>query len=287
MDRATVCLAPLYDSGAHEGIAVLRAILSAAILLPATIPMGASLPWLASWLTAVEKPSPRLSWIYACNTLGGAAGAVVTGLFLLPAAGYQRTLIAASGLDIAAGLAALWLSRKTCVPQAGEGGMRDDSRARRAQGQPQLSPRVLWIVVFLSGWTAMLYEVTWSRVAGLVFGPTATSVALTLAVVLLGFAAGAALASTIAKREVVWMSWSESAVALLALTSTFGIAVSPEWLAEQIRARSDNPFQLESFEAVTLFVLLFPLTTAAGMALPLAMQLLRTSASSSGEIGRL
>jgi spermidine synthase len=246
--------------------------------------MGAGLPWLASWLAAEGKLSLRLSWIYACNTLGGAAGAVITGLFLLPAVGYQKTLIAAGSADIVIGLAALWLSRANSV------GVRESPAplSLRQLTAPLLQkPIILWIVVFLSGWTAMLYEITWNRVAGLVFGPTATSVALTLAVVLLGFAAGAAFALAIARSELVWLSWSQSTVALLALTSSLVIAVSPVWLGEQIRSRSNDFVQLESFEAVLLFLLLFPLTMAAGMTLPLAMQLLRANAAMAGEVGRL
>jgi spermidine synthase len=281
MDLSLPLLAPFYGSSAAGAapVAVVRLLLSSAILLPATIPMGASLPWLASWLNAEGAPSPKLSWIYSLNTAGGAVGAVLTGLLLLPRMGYQRTLITASGLSVAIGMIALWLSRKV---------VRENPEALSFfpnTGAPQLSVRTLGIVAALSGCTVLLYEVAWSRIAGLMFGPTATTVSLTLAVFLLGLGAGAVLASTIRKDAAGWLSASQSAVAFLLLCASACVAVSPAWLAEQIRLRSQSAFQIEALEAGLLILLLFPLTMAAGMALPLAMQLRRASGAIGGLYG--
>ena len=272
IERATPLLAPLYNSSAGGWVAVSRALLSAAILLPATIPMGASLPWLAFWLTSGGWRAPRVSWIYALNTAVGAAGAVLTGLFLLPAAGYQRSVWIASGIDIVVGMVSLWLSWTTparSVP------LLEPMNSRRAQTPLGLTTGTLALVAVLSGWSVMLYEVAWSRIAGLLFGPTATTVTLTLAAVLLGLGAGAVLAAAIRKQEARWLAVSQLVVALLLLIASYGIAVSPAWLAEQIRLRSESLFQMETFEAAMLLLLLFPLNVAAGMALPLAMRLLQ------------
>src|SRR5260370_5015153 len=218
MDLSLPLLAPFYGSSAPGAapVAVVRLLLSSAILLPATIPMGASLPWLASWLNAEGAPSPKLSWIYSLNTAGGAVGAVLTGLLLLPRMGYQRTLITASGLSVAIGMIALWLSRKVVRENAGALSFFPNT------GAPQLSVRTLGIVAALSGCTVLLYEVAWSRIAGLMFGPTATTVSLTLAVFLLGLGAGAVLASTIRKDAAGWLSASQSAGAPLLVFASAG-----------------------------------------------------------------
>jgi spermidine synthase len=279
MDLSQPLLAPLYGSG--EGgsapVGIARFLLSASILLPATIPMGASLPWLASWLDAEGAPLPRLSWIYTLNILGGAVGAVLTGLWLLPHAGYSRALLMASGLDIAAGAMALWLARKV------KSGPVPARSVQKSLGAPDLSLRMLGAVAALSGWSAMLYEVAWSRIAGLMFGPTAATVTLTLAVFLLGLAAGAVLASSVRRDVAGWLSSSQSAVAVLLLCGSACVAISPSWLAEQIRLQSGSVFQIEALEAGLLFLLLFPLAMTAGMALPLAMRLLRRSTHGPGE----
>jgi spermidine synthase len=273
MEQSTALLVPLYCSSGAGRLDVARVLLCAAILLPATIPMGASLPWLASWLRDNE-PSHRLSWIYAINTLGGAAGAVLTGLFLLPGLGYQRVVVTASVFDIAVGLASLGIAR-AATQSSGE---RRSLPIRSQTGQPSPIPlRTLVAVAILSGWCAMLYEVTWNRVAGLLFGPTAVTVTLTLAVVLIGLAAGAILASASRKNEAGWLALSQLAAAILLLGVSYAVAVSPTWLAEQIRAHSEDPFQLELLEAGVLFLLLFPVTMAAGMALPLTLRMLGTT----------
>lgn len=270
MEHSTALLVPLYASQGGATLAVGRALLCAAILLPATIPMGASLPWLASWLKDHE-PAHRLSWIYAFNTVGGAAGAALTGLILLPGLGYQGTVVTASILDISVGLAALGIARMA-MPSFAE---RRSTPARLQTGQNSWMPLpALGAVAILSGWCAMLYEVTWNRVAGLLFGPTAVTVTLTLAVVLIGLAAGAVLASIPRKDEASWLASSQLAAAILLLGVSYAVAASPTWLAEQIRARSEDPFQVELLEAGVLFVLLFPVTMAAGLALPLTLRLL-------------
>ena len=262
MDLSPRLLAPLY--GADGPVALARALLCAAILLPATIPMGATLPWLVSWLGAQGKRAPRLTWIYAINTAGGAVGALLTGFVLLPESGYWRTLLAASGLDIAAGMIALWMAREVAV---------EILPVQETPPTPVM--RHPWLVVFLCGWSALLYEVAWSRVAGLMFGPTAATVTHTLVMVILGLAAGAIVASMIRRSETLYLAASQTGAAVLLLGALLATAVSPAWLAEQIRWKSDSPARLEFLEAELLFLVLFPLMTAAGMALPLVMRLMK------------
>jgi spermidine synthase len=263
-------LAPLYGSTGDgvTQVAIVRCILCALILLPATIPMGAGLPWLIESLGAEGIRAPRLIWLYALNTLGGAAGAILAGFIALPHMGYIGTLMTASSLDAAVGLAAIRLGGSVVVA------VRPALEVQRS-GTPL---RILALVAFFSGWTAMLYEVVGVRVAGLLFGPTAATVTVTLAAVLVGLAAGGVLASLISKFAIVWLSASQLVVALLLLGTSYAIGGSPVWLAEQIRAYG----QVEILEATLVFLLLFPLTMAAGMALPLAMSHLHQTAQNAG-----
>ncbi len=267
-------------------IAVSRVLICIAILLPATLPMGATLPWLAAWLAAQGGSAPRLNWIYAFNIVGGAAGAVLAGFVWLPHAGYQGTLATASSLDIGVGVVSFWLARKATARSSSERSR--PLHATPVETAPHLTNRALWTLVFFSGWTALLYEVAWSRVAGLLFGPTAATVALTLAVVLLGLGAGSVVACTIRKNAGAWLSGSQCAVAFLLLCASWTVAVSPDWLAQQIRSRSDTAYGLQFLEAKLLVSILFPLTVAAGIALPLAMRLIQRDArSAGGAIGTL
>ncbi len=281
MDLSPRWLAPLYGTtgGGAAEVAVARAILCTLILMPATVPMGAGLPWLFSALDAEGPRRLRLIWVYALNTLGGAAGAILSGFILLPAVGYRHTLFTASALDGAVGLLAIWLAARVAVPSPR---MKENPPTTQKPDGALLPLRVLVIAAFFSGWSAMLYEVAGVRVAGLMFGPTAATVTLTLAVVLLGLAAGSILASAISKFLIAWLSASQFAVAVLLLLGSYAVAVSPAWLAEQIRVSSSNATHMELLEAALIFVVLFPLSMAAGMALPLAMAHLQRGAQNAG-----
>jgi spermidine synthase len=268
METSQRLLIPFYSSGGGATLALARGLLSAAILFPATLAMGASFPWLASSCHSTESSS-GVSRIYAVNTAGGAAGALLTGLILIPAFGYRGAVITGSVLDISAGVAALAMARRSMVSP-----VRSDPVRHSSMPGSVVSLSVLGAVAALSGCGTMLYEVVWNRVAGLLFGPTAATVTFTLAMVLIGLAAGAVLASAVRRDEAIWLAGSQCAVAILLLVFSGAVTASPAWLAEQIRARSADPLQMELLEAGTLLVLLLPVGTAAGVALPLAMRLL-------------
>src|SRR5262249_15005003 len=150
-----------------------------------------------------------------------------------------------SSLDIAVGLVSLWLSRKMRPAS----GLPVPSRGRQGA---VLAP--LGFAVAFSGWSTMVYEVTWNRVAGLLFGPTSATVSLTLAVVLLGLAAGALVASAVRRNQAVWLCWSQLTAALLLLGASYSVAISPAWFAEQTRSRSDSVFRMWTFESAVLLV---------------------------------
>ena len=284
MEFSTRLLVPLYGpagEGATE-VAITRGVVCALILLPATVPMGAGLPWL---LAALQSEGPRtrnLVWVYAANTVGGAIGAVTTGLILLPGIGYGHTLLTGSCLDAAVGFFAILLGRAV-VPVARAEKPRKARAEPSTEEQPSrygddLRARSLAWVAFFSGCVVMLYEVAAARVAGLLFGPTAITVTLTLASVLLGLAAGSTLAAVVPRLSVEWLAGSQLGLAVLLIAASYVIAVCPPWLAERIRASSGDAAQTELLETTLIFLLLTPLMTAAGMALPLTMAHLQRSA---------
>jgi spermidine synthase len=162
IDLATNLIAPMYGSYGLDttAIALVKGLLTALILLPATVSMGATLPWLASWFSAESGGRPA-TLIYAWNTLGAAAGALLAGFILLPHMGFRNTLTIASLLDAAAGGTALWIARSLQAPAV----TRTDA--------PRVSTRMapLFIAVILSGWSAMIYEIAAGRIADLLLGP--------------------------------------------------------------------------------------------------------------------
>ena len=84
--------------------------------------------------------------------------------------------------------------RKRAAPAAAEGGA--DSDANRA------TRRVLYLVFTLSGLTGLVYEATWTRYLQLFLGHAAYAQVLVLSLYMGGMAAGALLASRLARGRI-------------------------------------------------------------------------------------
>ena len=72
-------------------------LLSAALILPQTMLLGATFPLISSALIRAFPLSPgfSLSLLYCTNSLGGAAGIIASGFVLVPRLGLPGTLLAA------------------------------------------------------------------------------------------------------------------------------------------------------------------------------------------------
>ncbi len=72
-----------------------RASVAAALLLPSTLCIGASFPFAVRVLTeGVEAAAATSARVYAWNTLGAIVGSVSAGFLVIPALGFERTLVA-------------------------------------------------------------------------------------------------------------------------------------------------------------------------------------------------
>ncbi len=90
-----------------------RTLLATLALVPPTFLMGGTLPVLAQVL-AIEKAERgrRLGALYAVNTFGGVVGALLAGLFLIPALGVSGALYLGGSLDLVVAAVAFWLARQ-------------------------------------------------------------------------------------------------------------------------------------------------------------------------------
>ena len=85
-----------------------RYALAMAVMLPATVCAGMTLPLITRALLATGHGERAVGGVYAWNTLGSIIGAAAAGLWLLPAIGVRGTLILGGALDLALGCALLW-----------------------------------------------------------------------------------------------------------------------------------------------------------------------------------
>lgn len=115
-------LAGLGWSAAPGWVAVLQLMLSAAVLLPAMLCIGATLPCaLSATVVGGARVGRQVGRLYAANTAGAVAGVILGGLVLVPAWGVHaalKTAIVATLLLAAALLAASGRGARRLVPAA-------------------------------------------------------------------------------------------------------------------------------------------------------------------------
>ena len=273
-------LRSLYGTG-HGGMTVTawtRAFLCSAILVPATMLMGASLPFLAGYCEALSRIS--IQSLYTVNLAGASVGAVLSGFALLPVLGYSRALQLACVLNCAVGIAALWAGRHRARPEM----------PRRTETGPSPVPRLAtpaWLAAaWFGGLVCTLHEVVWGRVYALLFGPTASTLSLVLATFLAGLTAGAAAARRIKSDPQKWLCGVQFACVILLAWSFVAAGILPSRIAEWVRLYYQSAWQMELMKIVVLTIALLPLTTAIGMSFPLLMRISPQEIPAQGSLAR-
>ena len=205
----------LYD-GLYEGLghlgsnpAVMAGLLVATLLLP-TFLMGMSLPLLGRALTrSIDSAAGALGWLYGCNTLGAALGALCTIWWFVPRHGLEGALLIAARFNFvcAAGAVLLLVAMRLMVspiPDAREesSGSRvaPGGAARDVESSSLLGLR-LWVVLCaLSGFLALSFEIAWFRLLGVMLKSTAFTFGTLLAQYLFWLGVGSLLAGVLARR---------------------------------------------------------------------------------------
>jgi len=176
-------------------LTLLRFAVALFVLLVPTTLMGGTLPILSRFVAASDDRIARgVGLLYALNTGGAVVGTFAAGFWLLPTLGMTRTLwIAAAGNLVVGGIAVVAF-RRTVPPRPPSTG------APRAVSVGRRQKLVLGAIA-LSGAAAMVFEVAWARVVGLVIGGSVYAFATVLTTFLVGLALGAAWVARIADRR--------------------------------------------------------------------------------------
>jgi spermidine synthase len=178
-------------------LALVRFALALVALGPATILMGATLPTLTRHLSDhADDLSAAFGRLYAANTIGAIVGAGLAGFILIEWLGLSGTLLVGAGCSGTAGVLALILDRV----QIGRAAAAE--RRARVQRTPTIvraraavpirpRPRLAIMLAFVSGLTALAYQVLWTRLIASGTGNSTYVFSLILTVFLLGLALGA------------------------------------------------------------------------------------------------
>jgi len=170
----------------------LRLTLAFAILLVPTVLMGGTLPVLC---TARVRKSASVAvaagGLYGWNTVGAALGCLVAAFVLIPSLGLRGSMWLCVGVNVAIALAAMLMSR----------GWERVSQQTAPRMQTSGRDRVVLAVAFLSGLTALAFEVLWTRILVMAIGGTVYAFATILAVMLAGLGLGALITARFVRQR--------------------------------------------------------------------------------------
>jgi spermidine synthase len=301
-------------------LSVLRFAASAGLLIVPTTLMGATLPLLARYV--VRQPwhqrrvGARVGALYALNTAGAVLGTFVAGFVLLPALGVVRshTIAACTNIALCALVLAMreWVRRReeaettpleelepdvaAAEPPGDDPGPRREGSSLTPQAsspavpsptEPTATARTLVLVAFaLSGASAMILQVVWTRALAVVIGSSVYSFTLILLSFLIGLAGGAAACARLLGRTLRPVT----ALAVVHLLTVGAVALAYLLLGQLPRIfiwmMRDSTYETDTilvFQFTLAALALLPPTLLMGCVFPLTV---RTVAGAFGRVGR-
>jgi spermidine synthase len=285
LDMTRPLLARSY--GAEPGLAFAATRLATSVVLvflPA-LAMGATYPLAIKALAAGGSAGARdAGRLYALNTCGAAAGAILAGFVLIPRSGLLRTTGVAVALNLAAAAVAGWMAANSRVhtaqkaeasdrPPGGAGRPKPGAVAAHDPGATGLAALTLG----LSGFAAMTFEVAFTRALAVVLGPTSYAFSAMLAAFIVGLGVGATLASRRA-----WTRQAATLASALLLVVTAVAAMMAAWfcgtrlpllIAELVADPAARGADILERAALYAAGVLLPVSCALGALFPVCLRL--------------
>jgi spermidine synthase len=254
-------------------------LVGSTLFLP-TILMGATLPLLARFATdRLGSAGDRIGTLYSVNTAGAVLGTLLCGFILLPGIGRSDTTWVAAVANLVLGFAAI--------------GLDFASGAERPKAVTDVVPKaavggtgallVVSVAIGLAGFSALVYEVAWTRLCGLMLGASVYSFSLMLLAFLTGIAIGGKLGGPIA--DMLWRRGGLSYVLVafaavevsIAVVSFAMMYVFPElpfvyvWVFDQLGA-GDNPSMVFAVSMIVSGLVMTPPAILMGVHFPMAVR---------------
>ena len=181
----------LYVAGVGHGMpsVMLRAVVCAACLVPPTLLMGATLPAISRYVQTTPDGVSWMGWFYGGNIAGAVVGCLLAGFYLLRVYDMSVATYVAVAIDFLVGGIGLLAAKFT----------RYSSAADEHAGIELSGPKLIYVVIALSGFTGLGAEVVWTRLLSLMLGGTVYTFSIILAVFLIGLGIGSSLGSLIAR----------------------------------------------------------------------------------------
>ena len=166
----------------------LRFGLAALVLLIPTTLMGGTLPILTRAFMGDDRARLRaaLGGLYGLNTLGAVVGTGLAGFFLIEALGIRTSLWITAAINVALGIAGIYMARPLPVEAAPP----EPAPVTRAARDPLHITALVLLAV--TAFASLLNEIAWTRVLVMIVGGSTYAFTLILLVFLLGIGLGSA-----------------------------------------------------------------------------------------------
>ncbi|MBI5602057.1 MAG: fused MFS/spermidine synthase [Deltaproteobacteria bacterium] len=275
------------------GFTLMQFLLVSVVLVVPTTCMGATLPILSRWAVQQEKTlGVTIGRLYALNTFGAVLGTALSGFFLLPLLGVQKTLGIAVAVNLLVALCILALYRRSPAPpvsQTPEPPI-DKELFRSKVPIPALSKGVIWSVVVgisLSGFISMIYEVAWSRTLSLLVDSSVYGFSIMLTTFLVGIALGSYFFSrrvdTLRFQGFVW-AVLQIGIGVFAFVSLLFFQELPYWYLLLYRSLGQSINLLLTGKFILAFFIMLAPTLFMGAIFPLTIKIY---ASNINQISRM
>jgi spermidine synthase len=266
------------------------------LLIIPVICMGATLPVLCRfYVEQLGHLGTRAGLLYALNTIGAAVGSLLCGFWLITLFGVWGTLLFAVLLNGVIGIVCLIVSYSMEARLIKRGDV-PDSGGSQVHGQDVTPDELPYygtgytlgalFIFAVSGFCAMAYEVIWTRLLGLIIGPTTYSFTLVLATFIIGLGLGSLMFGRLADKteKPVWLLlYTQITAALLVLGISQLLGNSQFFFAKLIYSYKAEFGQLATAKAVILFFIMLGPTLCLGATFPLVGKIYTRSVSRIGQ----
>ncbi|MBM4267048.1 MAG: hypothetical protein FJ144_10605 [Deltaproteobacteria bacterium] len=254
------------------------AIVLVLLCIPAAL-MGATLPILVS---ALVRSNARIgestSLLYGWNTLGAVAGVFATTFVLFPALGLFGSNLCGAGIDILVGVLVLaFLARDEVAADPQRAGVAPSAASAAASlVSPSISAALLLVSYGLVGFSALAYEVAWTRTLAIVIGSSIYGFAAMLGTFLTGIALGSLLVRRrieAIRNPVPLFAWGIAALGVLALATTLLMPHLPSIFVAAIQHFGLTAARVTVFQIALCMAAMLPPTLVLGALFPLACRI--------------
>lgn len=283
-----------YFTDSPQAILAVKFLLGALIIFIPTILMGGTFPILSRLLTSsLRERGHTIARLYYVNSFGAVVGTILAGFVLIFHLGLAASTTVAAIINCFVAISMYFISK---IPGlfTQEQSQEPEATSEVAASLPQTSAsrtimRISLIGIFISGFTAMLYEVVWIRLLYTTLGSSVYSFSLMLAAFICGISIGSFILYRIMpseKHTFLAFGLCQIGIGILVMM-TMPFYERLPFIFSQIAlllSRTESAFHLYmATKFILAFMVMLPPAIFLGMALPLVSRL---ASSKMKELGK-